>query len=97
MNQPVVLCDDVWGVIKEFAGIYNISTDWEWLGYVCQHQIYPWYNSLRRKSFFVKEQLYVWIKVFVGNVRDLPLADLMTIGIKWGNADHWLVHRNYAL
>ena len=61
-------CDDVWGLIKEFAGIYHITTEWDKVYNVSATKLYNWYkvnmkysisglghhNSQRKKAIILK-------------------------------------------
>jgi len=42
------LNDDVWGHIKEFAGIYHIATDWDKVWKVSAYNLKKWYNENTR-------------------------------------------------
>jgi hypothetical protein len=42
-------CDDLWGVIKEFAGIYNITTEWYKLEKVSVDKIHDFYKTYYRR------------------------------------------------
>lgn len=47
-------CDDLWGLIKEFAGIYNITTEWYKLQKVSVdnlHDFYKEYYNRRIKNY----------------------------------------------
>ena len=43
------LNDDVWGLIKEFAGIYHIATDWDKVWKVSASNLTNWYSNNIRK------------------------------------------------
>ena len=39
------LNDDVWGLVKEFAGIYHITTEWDKVMKVSSSKLYEWYRK----------------------------------------------------
>jgi hypothetical protein len=43
-KQKCELCDDVWGHIKEYAGIYNITTEWDKVMKVSASKLKIWYR-----------------------------------------------------
>ena len=42
-------CDDLWGIIKEFAGIYHITTEWYKLEKVSVNDIHDFYGKYYRR------------------------------------------------
>jgi len=38
-------CDDVWSVIKEYAGIYHIGTEWPKVTKLSAAKLYKWYRT----------------------------------------------------
>ena len=44
------LNDDVWGLIKEFAGIYHITTEWDKVMKVSSSKLYEWYRKNTKYS-----------------------------------------------
>lgn len=43
-------CDDLWGIIKEFAGIYSITTEWYKLEKVSVDRVHDFYNKYYRRK-----------------------------------------------
>ena len=44
-KQKYDLNDDVWGLVKEFAGIYHITTEWDKVMKVSSSKLYEWYRK----------------------------------------------------
>ncbi len=44
-KQKYDLNDDVWGLVKEFAGIYHITTEWDKVMKVSAPKLYKWYTA----------------------------------------------------
>jgi hypothetical protein len=69
-KQKYELCDDVWRLIKEYAGIYNITTEWDKVNKVSSAKLYEWYrtNTKYRISHLsksnAKEQKRIILKFF---------------------------------
>ena len=63
------LCDELWTNVKEFAGIYHLTTDWSWLANVCDNN--QWYKLLNKKSFYVEESMYNWMRNAYSTFEDL--------------------------
>ena len=69
-KQTFYIQDDCWNIVKEFAGIYNITTKWdklEKLGVDKVHDIYKQYTKRRivnYKKFPAKVKELVYKKLF---------------------------------
>lgn len=80
-KQKYELCDDVWGLVKEFAGIYHITTEWDKIMKVSSSKLYEWYrkNTNRRISHLsksnAKEQKKVILKFFYKKQRNKKMME----------------------
>ena len=48
MAKQMDFCDDVWGVIKEFSGIYNLK-GWDKIGKLGVDKVHDFYKEHYRK------------------------------------------------
>ena len=80
-KQKYELCDDVWGLVKEYAGIYNITTEWDKVMKVSSSKLYEWYrkNTKRRISNIsksnAKEQKRIILKFFYEKQRNKKMME----------------------
>jgi hypothetical protein len=97
-------CDDIWGVIKEFAGIYNITTEWYKLEKVSVDKIHDFYRTYYRRRIInyksnvteTKRMIFKGIWKRPKNLLELSklfVKDNPTINVKVGDEviyDGWL-------
>ena len=72
-------CDDVWSVIKEYAGIYHIGTEWPKVTKLSAAKLYKWYrtgpprvyidNLSGKSAEFKRKRILYWFSKEEGNHR----------------------------
>ena len=87
-------CDDVWSVIKEYAGIYHIGTEWPKVTKLSATKLYNWYSAKHyyfpdRSVGAAEKRKHILCRFSKGDARDGPrrnkedmnsLYSLLTMG-----------------